>query len=61
MCNCERFVEYRPTYYNDFVYNPSYFKCIDCGKWYSELDKEFWAKNKVIEKIIFDDNPPIEE
>jgi hypothetical protein len=35
---CNKFIEYRPTYYNDFVYNPSYFKCVECGKWYSEYE-----------------------
>jgi hypothetical protein len=59
MCECKRFIEYRPTYYNDFVYNPSYFKCIDCGRWFNELDVNFKEREKTIEEIIFDDNPPI--
>ena len=54
---CNKFIEYRPTYYNDFVYNPSYFKCVECGKWCSEYE----IRDTTPVEIIFTDNPPISE
>lgn len=54
---CNKFIEYRLTYYNDFVYNPNYFKCVECGKWYFEYEIR---KTTPIE-IIFTDNPPISD
>lgn len=53
--------EYTPSFYNDFVYNPSSFECLDCGKrWKAvpgESERNFCdVVDNVVEKITKDVN-----